>query len=256
MSLFFHFLWSINCVEYWVCRCRPLVCLAWKSCWRRSWHGFPRCYFSSVIRSAAALLRCASLILLPPVLLQSSLQIEFLCGVDSCFRSSVSHQNLLVNRALGHDASWARPVSFSAEVSWPRVIAARFSFYLPSVWFCSPLNLPLILHANWSSVLLSSCKQRVLPFFAAAQELSVCAAVALVPAFSSVLVDTSSFVVSDLVKICCREKPVLVLSYRIKKLEVSEYLSFLHGGFSNIPVSCSVKCMRGLELPFDSFWPP
>jgi hypothetical protein len=61
--------------------------------------------FSSVIRSAAALLRCASLILLPPVLLQSSLQIEFLCGVDSCFRSSVSHQNLLVNRALGHDAS-------------------------------------------------------------------------------------------------------------------------------------------------------
>jgi hypothetical protein len=46
-----------------------------------------------------------SLILLPSFLLQSSLQIEFLCGVDSCFRSSVSHQNLLVNRALGHDAS-------------------------------------------------------------------------------------------------------------------------------------------------------
>jgi hypothetical protein len=46
-----------------------------------------------------------SLILLPPFLLQSSLQIEFLCGVDSCFRSSVSHQNLLASRASGHDAS-------------------------------------------------------------------------------------------------------------------------------------------------------
>jgi hypothetical protein len=38
--------------------------------------------FSSVVRPAADLLR-----------------------VDSCFRSSVSHQNLLVIRASGHDAS-------------------------------------------------------------------------------------------------------------------------------------------------------
>jgi hypothetical protein len=74
-----------------------------------------------------------------------------------------------------------------------------------------------------------------------------------VPAFSSVLVDTSSFVVSHLVKICCREKPILVLSYRIKKLKVSGYLSFLHDGFSNMPVSYSVKYIRGLELLFNSF---
>jgi hypothetical protein len=46
-----------------------------------------------------------SFILVPPVSLQSSLQIDFSCGIDSCIRSSVSHQNLLASKALGHNAS-------------------------------------------------------------------------------------------------------------------------------------------------------
>jgi hypothetical protein len=45
-----------------------------------------------------------SFILVLPVSLQSSLQIDFSCGVDSCFRSSVSHRNLLVSSVSGHDA--------------------------------------------------------------------------------------------------------------------------------------------------------
>jgi hypothetical protein len=42
---------------------------------------------------------------------------------------------------------------------------------------------------------------------------------------------------------CCREKPVLFSSYRIKKLEVSEFKLFSHGDFSNAPTRCWVKCL-------------
>jgi hypothetical protein len=35
----------------------------------------------------------------------------------------------------------------------------------------------------------------------------------------------------------------LILSYRIKKLEVSEFLSFSRGGSPNTPTRCSVKCL-------------
>jgi hypothetical protein len=44
--------------------------------------------------------------------------------------------------------------------------------------------------------------------------------------------------------------PVLLLSYQIRKLEFSWFQSLSRGGFQNAPVSCSVKCLRGLELIF------
>jgi hypothetical protein len=43
---------------------------------------------------------------------------------------------------------------------------------------------------------------------------------------------------------------VVFLSYRIKKLEVSWFQMFFSNGFSNALVTCSVKCIRGLELSF------
>jgi hypothetical protein len=48
-------------------------------------------------------------------------------------------------------------------------------------------------------------------------------------------------------------KPVSLLNHRIKRLEFSYSVLYFHGGFLNTPVSCSVKCVRGLELPFDLF---
>jgi hypothetical protein len=36
---------------------------------------------------------------------------------------------------------------------------------------------------------------------------------------------------------------VLFSSYRIKKLEVSEFKLFYHGDFSNTLIRCSVKCL-------------
>jgi hypothetical protein len=45
----------------------------------------------------------------------------------------------------------------------------------------------------------------------------------------------------------------LFLSHRIRKLEVSWSLLHSHGGFPNSSARCSVKCVRGVELPFDSF---
>jgi hypothetical protein len=35
----------------------------------------------------------------------------------------------------------------------------------------------------------------------------------------------------------------LLLSHRIKRLEESWFKSFFHGGFLNMPTSCSVKCL-------------
>jgi hypothetical protein len=51
---------------------------------------------------------------------------------------------------------------------------------------------------------------------------------------------------------CCRQKPVLFSSYRIKKLEVSEFKLLTRDGSLNIPARCSVKYLWGFELHFDS----
>jgi hypothetical protein len=42
---------------------------------------------------------------------------------------------------------------------------------------------------------------------------------------------------------CCRVKAGLVLSYQIKKLKVFKFKLVLHGGSSNTPVKCSIKCL-------------
>jgi hypothetical protein len=47
-------------------------------------------------------------------------------------------------------------------------------------------------------------------------------------------------------------KPVLISTYRIKKLEFSKSQSLSCGGFLNTSTWCSVKCLSGLELLFDS----
>jgi hypothetical protein len=44
------------------------------------------------------------------------------------------------------------------------------------------------------------------------------------------------------------------LSYQIKKLKVSWFQSFSHDGFSDVAARCSVKCLKGLELNFRSFF--
>jgi hypothetical protein len=62
-------------------------------------------------------------------------------------------------------------------------------------------------------------------------------------AFSScsVVVAVSSILIFQLIVNCCRVKQVLLLSYRIKKLEVFYFQSFLKGCFLNTSTRCSVK---------------
>jgi hypothetical protein len=48
-------------------------------------------------------------------------------------------------------------------------------------------------------------------------------------------------------------KASLVLSYWIKKLEVFGFKLLSREGSLNMPSSCSVKFLCGLELPFDLF---
>jgi hypothetical protein len=47
------------------------------------------------------------------------------------------------------------------------------------------------------------------------------------------------------------EKPILLLSCQIEKLEVLSFRSLSHGDFLNVPNKCLVKCMGGYKLSFD-----
>jgi hypothetical protein len=51
---------------------------------------------------------------------------------------------------------------------------------------------------------------------------------------------------------CCREISVVLLSYRIKRLEDSWSKSFFRGSFLNTPTKC--KCLRGYKLFFESIF--
>jgi hypothetical protein len=50
----------------------------------------------------------------------------------------------------------------------------------------------------------------------------------------------------------CKVKAGLVLSHRIKKLEIFMFKLLSRDNFSNTLARCSVKCLLGLELSFDS----
>jgi hypothetical protein len=67
-----------------------------------------------------------SLILLPPFLLQSSLQIEFLCGVDSCWDrpsalTRINHRLLLgsiIDSCSTVGSCWDRPSALAGIDRW------------------------------------------------------------------------------------------------------------------------------------------
>jgi hypothetical protein len=56
------------------------------------------------------------------------------------------------------------------------------------------------------------------------------------------------FDLPELVKLRAEGLLVLFLNHRIKRLEFSSLLSCSHGGLSDTPARCSVKCAKGSEL--------